>query len=103
MLSNKLYDWLKWLAIAGLHALGVAYNALANIWGLPYGQAIPETLDIVGVLLAAFLAWQSYDYSKTHAIISLPAAAIAEMAEDVVEKNGDSYLVNLNNDSEEAN
>lgn len=67
MLSNKTYDWLKWFAIIGLHALGVAYGQLANIWGLPYSSAIPETLDIVGVLLGAFLAWESYDYSKKNA------------------------------------
>ena len=34
MLSNKTYDFLKWLAILGLHAIGLAYGQLANIWGL---------------------------------------------------------------------
>lgn len=68
MLSNKAYDWLKWFAIIGLHALGVAYGQLANIWGLPYSSAIPETLDIIGVLLGAFLAWENYDYNKKNGI-----------------------------------
>ena len=64
LLKNSTYDFLKWFAIVGLHALGVAYGQLANIWGLPYSSAIPETLDIIGVLLGVFLAWESYDYKK---------------------------------------
>lgn len=64
MLTNKSYDWLKWFCIVGLHAIGVAYGQLADIWGMPYSAAIPETLDIVGMLLGCFLAWESYDYSK---------------------------------------
>lgn len=68
MLSNKTYDWLKWFGLVGLHALGVAYGQLANIWGLPYSSAIPETLDIIGVLLGVFLAWENYDYNKRNGI-----------------------------------
>lgn len=72
MLKNKVYDFLKWFAIVGLHALGVAYGQLANIWALPYSEAIPETLDIVGVLLGAFLAWESYQFSKENEILVAP-------------------------------
>ena len=90
MITNKLYDFLKWFAIVGLHALGVAYGQLADIWGLPYGQAIPETLDIIGVVLGAFLAWESYQYNKQFEIYSAPkvqpvedATPIPEVAETV--------------------
>lgn len=72
MISNKTYDFLKWIAIAGLHAVGVAYGQLASIWSLPYGQAIPETLDIIGVLLGAFLAWETYQYNKQFEVYSTP-------------------------------
>lgn len=80
MISNKLYDWLKWFAIVGLHALGVAYGQLADIWGLPYGQAIPETLDIIGVVLGAFLAWESYQYNKQFEVFSAPKVQPVEDA-----------------------
>lgn len=82
MLTNKTYDFLKWFAIVGLHALGVAYGQLANIWGLPYSSAIPETLDIIGVLLGVFLAWQNYDYNKKNGIMAeIPDDKINEEAE----------------------
>lgn len=85
MLSNKTYDWLKWFAIIGLHALGVAYGQLANIWGLPYSSAIPETLDIVGVLLGAFLAWENYDYNKKNGIA-------AQLPDDEINKEAEASI-----------
>lgn len=85
MLSNKAYDFLKWFAIVGLHALGVAYGQLANIWGLPYSSAIPETLDIVGVLLGVFLAWENYDYNKKNGITAqIPDESINEDAKEQI-------------------
>lgn len=72
MLPNNWYDFLKWFAIAGLNALGLAYGKLAAVWGLPYGTQIPETLDIIGVVLAAFLMWKNYQYKKQYDIISAP-------------------------------
>ncbi len=82
MLKNKAYDFLKWFAIVGLHALGVAYGQLADIWALPYSQAIPETLDIVGVLLGAFLAWESYQYHKEYDVFTAPKVQPIEPVED---------------------
>ena len=72
MIPNRLYDFLKWFAIVGLHALGVAYGQLADIWELPYGAAVPQTLDIVGVLLGAFLMWENYQYNKEYDVFSAP-------------------------------
>lgn len=72
MLKNKVYDFFKWFAIVGLHALGVAYGQFAGIWGLPYSQAIPETLDIIGVLLGCFLAWENYQYKQQYEIFTAP-------------------------------
>lgn len=85
MLSNKAWDFLKWFAIVGLHAIGVAYGQLATIWGLPYSSAIPETIDIVGVLLGCFLAWENYDYNKKNGIAAqIPDDLINEDAEEMI-------------------
>lgn len=74
MLPNNWYDFLKWFAIAGLNALGLAYGKLAQVWGLPYGTEITETLDVIGVLLAAFLMWKNYQYKKEFDIYTAPKA-----------------------------
>ena len=71
-ISNSAFDYIKWVCIFGLHLIGVAYGQLADIWALPYSQAIPETLDIIGVLLGAFLAWETYQYKKEYDIFTAP-------------------------------
>jgi len=86
MLKNRTYDFLKWLAIVGLHAVGLAYGQLADIWGLPYSSAIPQTLDIVGVLLGAFLAWENYQYKQQFEVYSAPKVQPSEDATDISEE-----------------
>lgn len=61
-MSNKLYDILKWLAIIGLPSLKVAIEPLFNIWGIPYGKEIADTLNILAVLLGSLLATSTIQY-----------------------------------------
>lgn len=62
-MSNKVYDVLskvqRWLP-----ALGVFYLTLAQIWGLPCGDQVNETIVAVAVLLATTLEISSVAYHK---------------------------------------
>ena len=62
-LDNKLYDILnkiqRWLP-----ALGVLYLALCQIWDLPYGQAINNTIVAVAAFLATTLEISTGIYHK---------------------------------------
>lgn len=62
MLSNSLFDKLKWLSIIGLPAFKVAIEPLFNIWGIPYGKQIADTLNIIAVLLGSLLATSTIQY-----------------------------------------
>lgn len=62
MLSNKLYDILKWIAQIFLPALGTLYFALAGIWGFPYGEEIIGTITAVDVFLGVILGISSKQY-----------------------------------------
>lgn len=64
MLSNRTYDFLKWLCAFGLHFIGAAYVGLAGVWSLPFAEEISKTLDIIGALVGAFLIWENYDYNQ---------------------------------------
>lgn len=64
MLSNKVYDVLKWVAIVCLPALQVAIPALFAVWDIPYGEEIGKTLQIVAVCLAALLGVSAIQYNK---------------------------------------
>lgn len=64
LLSDKVYDVLKWIAIVAIPALGEAYTRLANVWGLPYGTQIAETALVVTFILGALLGISTISYNK---------------------------------------
>ena len=66
MMSNKLYDILKWIATIVLPALGTLYFALAGIWGFPYGEQIVGTITAIDTFLGVILGISSYNYKKSN-------------------------------------
>lgn len=64
MLSNKVYDVLKWIAQYFLPAVGTLYFALAGIWGLPYGEEVVGTITAVDTFLGVLLGISSIQYNK---------------------------------------
>lgn len=62
MMTNKVYDVLKWIALVVLPAMATFYTALAPIWGLPYESEIPMTITAVDALLGALLGVSSIKY-----------------------------------------
>ena len=64
MMSNKVYDTLKYIAQIVLPALGTLYFALAGIWGFPYGEEIVGTIAAVDTFLGALLKISTNIYMK---------------------------------------
>lgn len=67
MLSNKVYDILKWIALYLLPAMGTLYFALAGIWGFPYGEEVVGTITAIDTFLGVLLgiSCAQYNASKT--------------------------------------
>lgn len=63
-MSNKAYDILKWIALIALPAIATLYFAIAQIWGLPYGEQIVGTITAVDAFLGALLGISNYNYVK---------------------------------------
>ncbi|MBQ6451602.1 MAG: phage holin [Solobacterium sp.] len=61
-LDNKTYDILKYIAQIVLPAIGTLYFALAQIWGLPYGEEVVGTITAVDTFLGALLQLSSNQY-----------------------------------------
>jgi hypothetical protein len=59
-----MYDLLKWVAQILLPAVGTLYFALAQIWGLPYGEEIVGTITAIDAFLGALLGISTYQYNK---------------------------------------
>jgi TRAP-type uncharacterized transport system fused permease subunit len=62
VLKNSVYDVLKYIAQIVLPALGTLYFAIANIWGLPYGEQIVGTITAIDAFLGVLLGISSNTY-----------------------------------------
>lgn len=65
-MSNKVYDFLVFVAQIVLPALGTFYAALAGIWGFPYGEQIVGTLSALDIFLGAILKYSNAQYKKAN-------------------------------------
>lgn len=65
MMSNKVYDILKWITMYLIPAAGTLYFALSSIWGLPYGEQIVGTLTAIDTFLAVILGISTNQYNKS--------------------------------------
>lgn len=63
-MSNKTYDILKWIALYFLPAVGTLYFAIANIWGLPYGEEVVGTITAADTFLGVILGISTSQYNK---------------------------------------
>ncbi len=66
IMSNKAYDFFKWVALIGLPAIGTLYSALSAIWGLPFGEQIVSTIVAIEVFLGAVLQISNSKYKKNN-------------------------------------
>ena len=64
LLSNKLYDILKYVAQIVLPALAVFWYAIAEAWGLPYIKEIQLTIIAIDTFLGALLGLSSMQYNN---------------------------------------
>lgn len=66
VMSNKVYDIIKWFVTIVLPACGALYSALSALWGFPYVEQIVGTISAVTVFLGAVLKISSCNYQKTN-------------------------------------
>lgn len=64
MMNNKTYDVLKWIAQYLLPALATLYFAIAQVWGLPYGEQIVGTITAIDTFLGMILGISTVQYNK---------------------------------------
>lgn len=67
LLTAKLYDLLKFIALVLLPALGSAYFALSDIWGLPDGKQIVGSITVLDTFLGGLLHISNQNYKNSDA------------------------------------
>jgi hypothetical protein len=63
-MSNKLYDFLKWIAQYFLPAVGTLYFAIASIWNLPCAEEVVGTITAIDAFLGVILGVSTLQYNK---------------------------------------
>lgn len=66
MMSNKVYDILKWITTVVLPGIGTLYFALAGIWNFPYAEEVVGTITAVVTFLGVLLGIASNTYYKAN-------------------------------------
>jgi len=64
VLSDKVYNVLKWICLIALPAIAVFYFTISKIWGLPFGAEIPATINAVAVLIGALIGISQHNLNK---------------------------------------
>lgn len=64
IMSNKMYDILKFLALRVLPAIGALYFGASQIWHLPYGEQVVGTIALVTACIGQILGLSSDKYNK---------------------------------------
>ncbi len=64
MISNKMYDVLKWITLICIPALSTAYVGLSAVWGWPYATEVAKTAVVICTLLGALLGISTAQYNK---------------------------------------
>lgn len=65
LISNRMYDTLKWIAQLFLPSLGALYFALSQIWGFPNGEEVVGTIVAVDAFLGALLGLSTHSYNQS--------------------------------------
>lgn len=65
MLNDKVFDWLKWIAIVCLPALSTFIVVIGKIWGWgDISVMVAQTITAVATLLGALLGISTIHYNK---------------------------------------
>lgn len=64
MMSNKVYNVLKWFVLVGSPALSTLIFTLGSIWGIPVDKVI-GSIAAITTALGVMLGISSYNYNKT--------------------------------------
>lgn len=63
-MTNKVYDAMKWAALAGLPALAVFTSTVGAAWGIPNTEPISITIVAGSVLLGTWVGVSGVNYKK---------------------------------------
>lgn len=65
VISNAIYDSLKWIATILLPAVAVLYVSLSSVWNLPYATEVSGTITAAVIFLGAILQISTLEFKTS--------------------------------------
>lgn len=62
--ESRVYDILKWISLVALDAIGLFYEKMSSIWGLPYGDQVKDTCIALSILIGALIGVSGIRYQR---------------------------------------
>lgn len=82
-MSDKTFNFIRFLSEVGITAIGAFFKVIAEIWHLPYGEAILATCVALSTLIGVFTEWQRAQWKKNNAS-QIPDDVINEDAKEQI-------------------
>ena len=67
LISDAVYNTLKFFTLIVLPALGALYFGLSQIWDFPNGEQVVGTISLIGVFLGSMLGLSTHRYNNSDA------------------------------------
>ena len=94
MLSNNVYDFLKYLVITFLPAVTALWLGVATIWHIPYAEPIGATVALITTFLGTLIGISNVKYN-----IANPSNDIGDIDNDL-EKFDSEVIIRDEDDNE---
>lgn len=67
MLSNRVYNVIKFAVTIVMPALGTLYFSLATVWNLPYPEQVVGSLAAICTFFGVVMGYSTHQYNKSDA------------------------------------
>ena len=67
LISNRTYDFFKWLVQYVLPGAGTLYFTLAQVWGLPYAEQVLGTTSALAIFFGLIMGISNKSYNASEA------------------------------------
>lgn len=64
VLSDKVYNFLKWLCLIAMPALSVLISVIFKVWEIPYAVQITTTINAIAVFIGALIGVSQFNLNK---------------------------------------
>ena len=71
-MTDRTFNFIRFLAEIGITAIGTFYKVVAEIWSLPYGEAVLATCVALSTLIGVWVEYSRYTWNKAQKTVEEP-------------------------------